>query len=312
MIPRSPSCSPGSTPLGVGKTIEILKLSILEAPSYAYFTYPRLRPALLQLPLLGNVLAIGACDGTVPVGLLLAFIDSAAATGIVASVFLLKEYRRRGIAAALFERCEVELKQSGCRYAEAQFTTGRPEIGFLERLLARRGWLPPEVTTLSCKATLAILEAPFFRKFQLPPRFEIFSWKDLPDDQRNQILRSQAARPWIPEGLNPLAFEAGYEPLNSVGLRRGREVIGWVITHNRLPMSIRYTCAYVREDFKNRGIFIPLLESAIKRQIANFPGTPGTWTVLVDHEAMVRFVRRRMSPYMVSVNEVRRSSKALD
>jgi GNAT superfamily N-acetyltransferase len=291
---------------------QILKLSVLNAPLYASLTYPGLRPTLWRLPPFGNYMAIGACHDRAPVGLLLAYIDSGAAAGTVASVFVLEEYRRRGIAAALLARGEEELRQSGCRSVDIQYTAGRPEIAFLEGLLARRGWLPPETTMLSCKATSAVLEAPFFRAYRLPPGFEVFLWKDLSAADRKLMVQSHAARPWIPRELNPFVSEVDCEPLTSVGLRQDRDVVGWMITHNRLPMSIRYTCGYVREELKRSGLFIPLLESAIRRQLLHFPNTPGTWTVLLRHEAMIRFVRKRMSPYVVSVREVRRSSKILD
>ncbi len=291
--------------------IDILKLTILDAPSYAVFTYPRLRVLLGQLAHFGNVIAIGARHGSNPVGLLLAYVEPASSAGVVASVFVREEYRNQGIGAAMLERTEEEMQRSGCRSAEIQYTTGRPEILLLEKIMMRRSWLSPKATMLSCKATSMILDAPFFRTCRLPPGFQIFPWRDLSGAEKKSFLQSQSEGGWIPDDLNPLKFEADFEPLTSVGLRRGRDVVGWLITHNTLPLSIRYTCGYVQEQLKGRGLLIPLLENTIRRQITHFPNTPGTWTVLFYHKAMVRFVLKRMAPYIVSAKEVRRSSKML-
>lgn len=301
----------GTAEAGGGSTIDYVKLSPLDAPAYAFFTYPRLRQSLAQLSPSGPSLALGASEDAEPVGLLLAFLDEAAALGTLVSLFVLPERRHRGIWSELLRRAEGALRERGCLSADAQYTSGRPEIAFFERILAESGWSRPATTMLSCKASSAILEAPFFRRCRLPPGFEIFPWTELTEGERAQLARSQAERAWIPDELDPLERDADCEPLVSVGLRWGGEVVGWVIAHNRLPLAMRYTCAYVRRELQGRCVFIPLLEEAVRRQTRHFPGTPGTWTVVLRDDSMARFVRRRMAPYMMSVNEVRHSSKEL-
>ncbi|MCF2146425.1 hypothetical protein IQ276_008170 [Desmonostoc muscorum LEGE 12446] len=141
-------------------------------------------------------------------------------------------------------------------------------------------------------ATEKIASAPWLHKYSLPPTFEVF--------------------PWLEVGLSlPSGVESQrLEPLNSLGLRYGGEVIGWVFTHRVAPDTIRYTTVAIAEAFERRGRGVGLLAEAIRRQVnSNVPYLTGS--VSHRYPRLLQFVQRHLTPYLTGVGEVRQTSKLI-
>jgi hypothetical protein len=93
-------------------------------------------------------------------------------------------------------------------------------------------------------------------------------------------------------------------------LRYQGQVVGWVINHRLSPDTIRYTCSFVRKDLQKMGRIISLYAEAAKRQYrANI--LKGIWTVPLQHQSMVNFVKRHWKPYLNSIEETRGTFKVL-
>jgi hypothetical protein len=102
------------------------------------------------------------------------------------------------------------------------------------------------------------------------------------------------------------------EPLNSLGLRGMDGVVGWVITHRIAPATVRYTALFVDERVRRLGHGIALLAEAMRRQMGALgDDSVGTFGVWLHNAPMIRFVRRRMAPYLISMAETRSARKQL-
>ena len=120
---------------------------------------------------------------------------------------------------------------------------------------------------------------------------------------RFNLIDDRRADPWVPEDLLPNRHEQGMELLNSVGLRVGGEVVGWVITHQIVRNVYRYTCSFVKTELQRRLAIVPLYREAISRQVQKEgQDTIGIWTVPVRHHQMVAFVEHRMAPHLHSLD----------
>ena len=155
------------------------------------------------------------------------------------------------------------------------------------------------------------MEAPWMKRYsRLPSSYSIFPWMEITQEERKAIQQTQDAQSWIPKDLIPFQYEQNLEPLNSLGLRYQGQVVGWMINHRLSPDTIRYTCSFVREDLQKMGRIISLYAEAGRRQIsAMVPNT--IWTVPLVHESMVKFVKQRWAPYLVSIDETRGTFKVL-
>jgi len=279
--------------------------------SFQALTFPRYRSRLQVLTPGSSTVAIAATFSEEPVGLALAEILSDGTTAEILSIFVLPQYRQQGIGTALLARSQTELTLQGCQNVQLVYTTSQPTAPVLEHLLQQNNWTIPEPRMIICNTTInKIAQAPWMQKSTLPSTYEIFPWIEISTAERAEITQRQALEAWIPPALDPFQNEKDCEPLNSLGLRYKGQVVGWVLTHRLAADAIRYTCSFVRQDLQKVGRIIPLYVNAIQRQI-NAEILKGIWTVPFVYPGMVNFVRQRMAPYMIEIEESRMSSKDL-
>ena len=165
------------------------------------------------------------------------------------SVFVTPEHRRLGLGARLVGAIEETVAGRGATSIEAVYTTGKPSIAAVERILEARAWDAPTVRTITVRFTMAeALSTPWYGRMGLLPQgAEIFSWKDLTDAERAHLRESNARAPWIANSLQPWRHDhLGFDPVSSVGLRYRGEVVGWVINHQMDSRTVRFTCSFAQ------------------------------------------------------------------
>ncbi|MFK0730075.1 MAG: GNAT family N-acetyltransferase [Gloeotrichia echinulata GP01] len=280
------------------------------ATKYERFTFPAFRYVLQNIEIEKSVIAIAASDLEQPLGLVIAEIRQDDQSAQVHSIFVEPTHRSAGIATALLTRLEAEVSKRRCTKMEMVYSTGKPTTPALERLLQKCHWAPPRTRMLLCKGNVQkVMQAPWITKYsRLPSAYQIFPWVEITDQERQAIQKQQETEPWIPEDLVPFQYESNLEPLNSLGLRYQGQVVGWLINHRLTSDTIRYTCSFVRKDLQKMGRIISLYAEAAKRQyeakVINC-----IWTVPMEHESMVNFVKQRWFPYLNSVDETRGTGK---
>jgi GNAT superfamily N-acetyltransferase len=229
------------------------------------------------------------------------------------SVFVTQPYRGQGIATALVAAMERVLGARGATSVDAVYTTGKPSIAAVERILEKRGWEPPTLRTITVKFTMQeALSTPWYGRFGLLPEgAEIFSWTDLTVPERTQLRESNARAPWIPNSLQPWRHDAhGFDPVSSVGLRYRGEVVGWVINHQIDPRTVRFTCSFMRKDLSRRARIVPLYSEALRR-LSETACEVCTLVTPTVYPGMVEFIRRHCAPYASFTGETRGSRKSL-
>jgi GNAT superfamily N-acetyltransferase len=262
-------------------------------------------------------LAIAAWTGAKAVGLLVAEmpIESAAdgeATPELLSLFVLADWRARGVGTALVAAFEDRMRAAGFGRVSAVWMTGRSSVAGVERILEKRGWEPPKTRTISVRFTPEeAARTPWFQRVKLPAdRFEIFSWSEIGAAERDEIRRSHEAAPWIAKGLEPWDYDVqGFDPISSVGLRYEGTVVGWVINHRTSDDCVRFTCSFMRSDLSRRGRILPLYTEAIQR-LAAAGIKECTFVTPLEYAEMAEFVRRRC-PGGTYAGETRGSMKSL-
>ena len=276
---------------------------------YQPLTYPLFRPRLQSLKVQDSTVAIAASDAGKPIGLAVAEIQPDRQSAEVLSIFVVPTYRRQGVGTNLLTRLEQELVLQGCKNAEFFYTTGQPTTLAVENLLQKCHWTPPQPERLVCKSSYEKMVEASWMKLKLPTSYTIFPWQEITPQERIAIQQQQEESPWIPPDLIPFDHEENFEPLISLGLRYKGQVVGWMLTHRLAPDTIRYTCSFVRYDLQKMGRIIPLYVEAIKTQAAaKIPYA--VWAVPFDHNYMAHFVRKRMAPYLVSLEEHKRCFKS--
>ena len=287
-------------------------LNIFTVEGYGSMTFPSFRPLLRALYPQGQVVAIGASWCGQPVGLALARMLPGGNSEVL-SMFVAAPHRGRGVGTALLTSLEQALSERGSVGGELVYMTGKPSTGALERLLRKCGWPPSRTRMLVCKGDKKILEAPWMREYRLPSSFSIFPWREITEEERAALRRSQERERWIPEYLAPFQHEQTMERLNSLGLRYGNQVVGWLITHRVAPDTVRFTSLFVRKDLQKMGRAVPLVVEAINRQGRELGHDSYViFSVRSDNTPMMRFTKRHFAPYLASMTETRGTSKLFD
>jgi GNAT superfamily N-acetyltransferase len=245
-----------------------------------------------------------------PAALVIGQLSEDGATLELVSLLVVAALRDRGLATALLALVEADVRPRGVRRLFGTYMTSSPSIPALERVFAKRGFEPPIQRKVAVRFTPEEpAQAPWYQKARLPEGSEIFPWTELSADEDAALKQSQADRPWIPADLEPWRCDQNVDVVSSVGLRKGGEVVGWVINHRMRPDLVAFTVSYMRPDLARRGAIFSLYVESLKR----LQGTGVTCTYVTDasFESMARFTLRRVAPYVSFCGETRGISKDL-
>jgi GNAT superfamily N-acetyltransferase len=268
--------------------------------NWGAFTYPYYRPRLLAAD--PDLIGVAASIGGHPAGFAVASIrEDDRRIADVCSVTVGLAHRRRGIATALLQRMEEEAGISGCGALVCKYMTNRPATAAVEALLRKSGWSPGEQRMLFCESDFAtITQAPWMAQRDFPAGYEPFLWATLTSAEREDILDRQRRDPWFPETLTPFWMEDTIEPVSSLGLRYHGEIAGWCVSHRVRSDTIRYSRLFVRRELQGLARAVPLLARSIYCH-EHTEVDKAIFDVAAQNTLMLRFVERRMKPYLKSM-----------
>ncbi len=273
------------------------------------FTYPSLQPMLLGS---GNqhVKAVGATLDDEPIGLALALILPRPQVNRLASLFVQKQHRGRGIGTQLLTALEQELIKSGHNHLRITYETGRECSVAAERVLAKLDWPNPEPERLLCRCDRRMCGSDWVAKdYRLSGGYEIVPWRELRDEQLAELQRDDERDSWIPASLRPWEYQ-GIE-FNSVALLRQNRIIGWVLTQRFDTRTLIYSNSWMYPRQQRKALILPCYARAVRKHCEHAELDRAIWVVPFEHPSMVHFVRRRLSPFMNKVEELRASTKNL-
>jgi len=195
---RLRTLEPPMATAAAGMTFPAFRHMLDLAPTERFPGQPEQRPV--------QALGATAWQGETLAGLGLAEVPRASDWGPpeVLSVFVHPQHRNRGLATALLAELENRLGGLGFETLDAVYMTGKPGVPAIERILAKRGWTPPETRTVTLRFTPEeASKTPWYGRLSLPRQSQIFSWVDLPPGELEEIQRSHEEKPWIADGLEP-------------------------------------------------------------------------------------------------------------
>ncbi len=288
--------------------LQIREVSSFDAPLFAGFTFPLYRDRLLLGSWRQKILALGAWQGSRPVGLAL-FEKTTPSTAVLRSVWVESDCRRRGMGLELLQNAAAALAEQGVRRVEAIHRSTLEDRVAFESLLKRAGWTRPEMRMMVLESTFeGMLRSPVMAN---PPpldsRFTIVPWQEV---DPLEIERLAAGRHFHVE-VWPLNYGPNFHRETSVGVIRDGELVGWVVNHPKAPGVLRFTTSWLRDDLQGRGAFAAVIAESYHR-VAGTAYDHGIWTVPAIFPRMVAFARRRLAPYCYRVSETLGSELIID
>jgi GNAT superfamily N-acetyltransferase len=230
------------------------------------------------------------------------------------SVTVEKEHRRLGVASALLQAVEEQAGERGCSLMYANLIQkNSPPAVEISGLLKKNGWTEPASRGVICEMDLeTILQAPWMKHDEVAADCEVLFWKDFSGSERQQLRDRIRLRPWFPETLSPFDHEERIVTGTSLGLRRKGEIAGWCIFHRVNSFATECASLVVAPELQGHGEAIALLTRGLRLH-KNLPGhRKFVFDIGFDKGAMMRFLNRRVIPYLSSVRTIYRSTKLLN
>jgi GNAT superfamily N-acetyltransferase len=242
----------------------IRTLSPAEAPAFGSMTFPAFRGLLGSL-LTKDALAVGAYSGDEPAGLALISPSQDRAEAELLSLFVSLPHRNCGLGTKLLAQAENMLKQAEVSRLHTSWSETVSGAAPFSAVLAARDWSEP------CKRMFLLrgdMDGDFGKELQekypkykspscLPGAYSLTFWRDMTGADREFIRSKQGLPNWYEPRANPFREESALESGNSLLLRKGGEIVGWLTVHRIGPRmegdTLRYTDVFIREDLKRAG-----------------------------------------------------------
>lgn len=287
-----------------------LVLDNLSFLNYKHLTYPWLQERLEQLSSQNIInVALGVELQGKPVGLVLAEYKKNQNQANILSLIVDPEHRRQGLGTALLIQIEEILKKSGCQQLNLIYKLNLM-TSILEHMLQQQNWTPGSSYSLQCLTNRETMKhAPFLHRYTIPEKFTVFPWVELTAQERMKIEQGDNKLNY-PDELSPFS-EGQIEAISSLGVRYQEEVIAWSIFHRMLPNCVVYKSLFVKPEFRSSCLGASLIAASLNRQITDEAVTEGMVIFLEENTTMMKFLNRRLAPYLTSINRFWKSTKLL-
>jgi acyl-CoA synthetase (AMP-forming)/AMP-acid ligase II/acyl carrier protein/GNAT superfamily N-acetyltransferase len=264
----------------------------LDAKDHARFAPVILAPARAALARGEPAFGFGVARGDVVRGAAVATVWKDGSRVELLSLVVAGGERRQGVAGALLDAVIAGAKARGARELVLRYgPDGKPSAPAVLALLARRGFEAPRPLVDVHHATRDEVAAlPWLQRARLAPSFEAFPWRELRDAERRQLEQVR----WYAAVEDP--FAAAADPALSLGLRRGGEVVAWLLASRVLGDAVLWHTLAVRRDLRGSGVGLALAGEAARRALA-VPEL-ARWELAIDatNEAMLEFAARHLTP----------------
>lgn len=197
----------------------------------------------------------------------------------------------------ILEKTLTELK---CETISHLYSLDDPKATQIQRLCQQDGWNPPYQFMIRCFFHAQDFHPPwleFYRNVPLAKGYQLFMWNQLRESERIALLQQYEEKAF-PANVSPFTDEARIEPLNSLGLRYKKEIVGWLITERSDPDTINFASLFVYPEFRTSIAPMILLTYGIDlQQKSNVPKALVELNLQQSDRTWISFVKKRMMPF---------------
>ena len=282
-----------------GDAIAIAEVPVAEFHRVGHLVSPWVRTAIGRFA--DKARLVAAFDEETPVALAAGLLGPNRDFEVL-SVYVSPFHRRRGLGTALLRRLEDVFTRgpAGATIGLCELTIDPDDQGGAAFLMAA-GWRRPTLTAIICHSTMDLaFETPWLVNATLPAGYRVAAWSEVAGSARADIEAGLGG--WVPQDLDPYAFEEGADDATSVALLDGTgRVRGWVITHLVGDHTVRWTCSHVDPRIAGQARVVPLWLECARRQRALGGPQAFTYSIPVEKPRMVKFAVRRMRPWLTGL-----------
>ncbi|MEZ7893055.1 MAG: GNAT family N-acetyltransferase [Candidatus Wallbacteria bacterium] len=283
---------------------EIKLLRSSETQHFNNMTYGQYKPFLAWMDVINDRLfPIGLYRAGRPAGLLLGLNQlNTPGKADIMSIFIEKEFRRRGLALKMIDFFEQQCRESKIKTISTFYFDNRPFVTIINNLLDKCGFLPAEPELYYCKCDKSIADMPITEYTKLPDGFETFSWTDIPSAEKKQLMGELEGQGFFDQRISPFINEKVIVPEISLGLKAGKNIIGWAICSYYDENTICYNSIFIMPQYQGAALGIALQMRSIRGHLLTELSQKYPYAIFMvryDNHARLKMVKKKFSKYSI-------------
>lgn len=179
--------------------------------------------------------------------------------------FVGKEHRGRGFARSLFTAALEKTKSEGVREFYISFLENQEWTNAAKQLYKNEGFEESGyvrqtfvIDMAELKKSIDVVKEKYSRYLSLKSQYAIKLFADLSAKEHSKIKEQLGVS--IPNNFNPLISRVDAQA--SVFIFDKTEPVAWLIFEKNTPTAIYLHHLYIKEAYRNKGLFLPLFCSA--------------------------------------------------
>jgi GNAT superfamily N-acetyltransferase len=279
---------------------------------YDKYTFPNLRDKMKTMDIIDPLLAILVKSEDIIVGLAIAEFDRSKNYSEILSLYINKEHRRKGLGSKLVYYISRVLAKAGFDEARMYFRSNWESKGFIYKLVEKDKWTTPVTLMHIFKSNLEYKDKVIWTQdLHLPEGIRIELWSEINKKYKEALKQLIENDKSIPQYLSPFINTDKIENLNSVGLTKEAEIIGWNIIYRINKDTLEYNNLFIRSEYRtNIKLAIALINRSVQLQIKNNI-TNFLWIIDSADLRMLNFIYRKIGHLVDSDILVMQTTKKL-
>jgi GNAT superfamily N-acetyltransferase len=279
---------------------------------YEKYTFPSLRDKMKTMEIVDPLLAILVKSEDIIVGLAIAEFDKNKNYSEILSLYIEKEHRLKGLGSKLVYYINRVLAKAGFDEARIYFRSDWENKGFINKLAEKDNWTTAVTLMHIFKSNLEYKDkVNWTQDLHLPEGIKIELWGDIDKKYKEAIRQYIENDKSFPQYLSPFINADKIEKLNSVGLIKKNEIIGWNIIYRINKDTLEYNNLFIQREYrKNIKLPIALINRSVQLQIKNNI-TNFVWIIDSADLRMLNFIYRKIGHLVDSDVLVMQTTKKL-
>lgn len=243
-------------------------------------------------------------------GLLIISVVPSSRTAVLEWLYIVDNYRRKGIASKLLQAALPVLKSLKIEILSVFFSKNTADSPAIESLLKKFHWEPSKHFVFRYKFDAPGFNPPWLsREVHLPEGYSFFPWIEISARERT-ALEYRIDQFQIPLSVSPFGDARRLEKKSSVGIRSKGKVVGWCINHWIDAESVEFSSLYVDPELSALGLGPAALIRSIRLVQLN-PAIRFAWMTIRDNDpaagTWVNFVNKRLSREAIEIQDIHES-----
>ena len=247
--------------------VEFKLLNKKDFEDYQKFVLPYERSRVLEGTNENKCAAVGAVEGTVPLGLGLLTFDKegASSNAFIHTINVLSAYRNRGIGRGLIHKLIEMAQKEDFKEIGISYVKQHDWVPYLERIIVKQGFketYQSNVFDIDVEKSLVKLIAYIKsllrgKRGDLPPEYRIILYMDITPPMREIIEEGRGK--WIEERLDPFFDPKNINIEKSLFLLKDEVPVGWLIICNAGTNGVLYRNMLIKPGNRGTGLFLMML-----------------------------------------------------